>query len=205
MDTSSSQDSTASYSRPACVCVWSAGHRCFKCHSHKDLFPCNYFRRWVWIHLVTIRITPIFPLQILKHLQGTQLVPFAGGGTEIQKGKGCAQGQHSGLGSETELPNPHPTFLPQRHIISTDEPLASLSMCRGLDDTRLTSLSVLKCRILFSCSAQQQCANEIKVSVKPYIAPKYHYNIQLPNSLKLKLLHLQDVEHNSTVIHHTLH
>lgn len=54
--------------------------------------------------------------------------------------KELAQGQHSalaGLGSETELPNSHPAFLPQHHIISTDEALMSLSMRRGLDDTHV--------------------------------------------------------------------
>lgn len=205
MDTLSSQDHTASYSRPARAHVWSAGHYCFKCLLPYRT-PCTYFRCWIWIHLVTIRIAPIFPLQILKHLEGTPPFPCAGGGTER---KGLCQGKCSaqaGLRSESGMPNPHPTFLYQHRIISTDEPWTSLSMCRGLGDTRLTSLSILKCCILSSCLVQTAAmCYWIKVSVKPYIALKYHYNIQLPNSLKLKLLHLQDVKHNSTVIRHTLH
>lgn len=70
--------------------------------------PFYCFRWWVWIHVVAIRITPIFPLQIFKYLQGTPSFPFAGGGTGR---KGQCQEPHSaqaGLGNETGLPNPIP-------------------------------------------------------------------------------------------------
>lgn len=73
--------------------------------------PCDYFRWWVWTHLVTASLAPIFPLQILKHLQGTPPFPFASGGTERTT---LCLGQRSALarlGSKTRLPNPHPTLL----------------------------------------------------------------------------------------------